>query len=509
MGKLLTYDSLVSKINDKIDLIRRYGKDVSKFEEKLNKIINGDIDYPPYLDESNSKSSNILTKEIKYEEKIKELNELMSELENYEKYIIVYFKNESLKNEIESVKPNKDLNDFVLQAKSILKSIEDIEYQDSEEELGFNNNIYKTIYGLIKLELIYKGESSLLDYIIKNDKGIEFINDLVREDLSKIDINNDENKDIKTKVLELSSLGMNYNFANSSLILMILLKTDSRVVDAIEFKINKLKEKEKEFEGEIKDISDNLKVNKSYKDMVVKKRKKARIRALIMAGNIILNCLTFKITNGIVKDSCTDTKYKTTREVYDTYTGEVRRSSDLEYKSKDNYVYIKDYSEVDKKGSRTLKTKTLDVDEDDIKEYGNIDLGNIGSQNTSNVNYSTIDQLTKDRYRIVEKVTYDKEEHTNFDKEKYEKIMKIIFYNCIGLSSIETLLLLRYLIIAISNDIKKRKVNKSMLYSNNRKSHFEHWIKNNKKELEELESIKDDAVNKTLDKERYLRKIHD
>lgn len=150
MGKLLTYESLISKINDKIDLIRRYGKDVSRFEERLNSIINDRVEYPPYLDESNSKSSNILTKEIKYEEKIKELNKLMSELENYEKYTIIYFKNESLKNAIESVKPNKDLNDFVLQAKSILNSVENIEYQDSDEELGFNNNIYKTMYELIK-----------------------------------------------------------------------------------------------------------------------------------------------------------------------------------------------------------------------------------------------------------------------------------------------------------------------------------------------------------------------
>lgn len=505
MGKLLTYDSLVSKINDKIDLIRRYGKDVSKFEEKLNKIINGDIDYPPYLDESNSKSSNILTKEIKYEEKIKELNELMSELENYEKYIIVYFKNESLKNAIESVKPNKDLNDFVLQAKSILKSIENIEYQDSEEELGFNNNIYIVMYDLIKLELMYKGKSDLLEYIIKNDKGIEFINDLVRTDLSKIDLKTQENKDIKTKVLELSSLGMNYNFANSSLILMILLKTDSRVVDAIEYKIEELNGKQKYYNEKINELNHKLKTSNYYIKTVSNKRKKARIKALITAGIILLNGLTYKITDSRVKDKYTDTKYMTTREVYDTYTGEVRSNSVLEYKSKDNYVFIKDYSEVRKNGNRTVKKVLIDsVDYEDIKEYENIELG---SSTTSSVGYSAIDQLTTDKYRIIEKVTYG-EEHTKFDNEKYEKIMRIILYSSLGLSSIETLALLRYLIIALSNDIKVKKANKTLKQTKNQQSHYEGWNDYNKGQIKEYNELKGEALNKTLDKDKYLKKIH-
>ena len=43
MGSQLTYEKVVSKINDKIDLIRRFGKDTTEYESALEQIINGEI----------------------------------------------------------------------------------------------------------------------------------------------------------------------------------------------------------------------------------------------------------------------------------------------------------------------------------------------------------------------------------------------------------------------------------------------------------------------------------
>lgn len=329
----------------------------------------------------------------------------------------------------------------------------------------------------------------------------------MRNDLSKIDLNIEENKDIKTKVLELSSLGMNYNFANASLILMILLKTDSRVVDTIEYKIEELNGKQKYYNEKINEFNHSLKISNYYRKTVSTKRKKARIKALITTGIILLNGLTYKITDNVIKDKYTDTKYMATREVYDTYTGEIRSSDALEYKPKDNYVYIKDYGKVNKNGNRSLKTKSIDsVEHKDIKEYGDIKLD--GESTSSNIRYSAIDQLTTDEYRIVEKVTYDEEEHTKFDKETYDKIMRIMLYSCLGLSSIETLVLLRYFIIALSNDIKTKKANKRLKQIKNQQSHYVGWNDYNKNQIKEYNELKEEALNKTLDKDKYLKKIH-
>ena len=506
MGSQLTYEKVVSKINDKIDLIRRFGKDTTEYESALEQIINGEINLPPYLEHSNSKGSAVLKKDLQFEEKMKSLNELLEKLESNENAIKLHIKNESLKNAISNFKIGDSLSEILKQGKSLIKLLNDIEFQGDSEK-NYSSDIYKTIYEIIKLELISVGSSSLLNYIIKNDKGIEFINDCVREDLSHLDLNASDNKDIKSKVLELSSIGIDYNFANESLILMIILKTDDRVVDSIKIRIDKLKDIEKEYEEESSKAKDLINNCNHLNSLAKDKRKKARIGALITSLMILLNGLGYTVGNFIAKNANTDTQYMTTREVYDTYTGQTRVEKELEYKSSENRVYIHDYSEVNSNGSRNKKIYKIDpLEFETAEDYKDIDLSNETAINNSTINYSSIDQLTRDEYRAIETVTYAEEPNLNFDEESYQNTMKTIFTFVLIMGGINSLLFLRYLIIAISNNKRIKNNDKTIKQNTNMQSVYDNWIKYNKTKIKELEELEKDT--KVLTKEKYLREIH-
>ena len=457
MNNVHLYTSLLSIIYDKLDIVRRYGEDVTSFEERIESA----MAIAESIDDPVSKSGNVaiqrLQNDTKYTEALNQLREIEKELDEYTKYLVLYFKNKSIENELHKSTLIDNIDDYRKEIEKLLVDARTINISSLTKGSELVKNIYRTAYEIIKIELIQNGVSKLLNDMIKNQMGIEFINDFVREDLENIDLTDDYNSDIKKRIDELSAKGINYSYADERLILSILIRSDSRVIDNINNKLEQLELKKSIYSKS----NDNfiIAANNIEKSMEETKRKLkiSRIKSLSMAFIMLINFGIYKAGSAISKVSNTDTQYMTTREVYDTISGETRISEELEYKSGSNEVIVKKYGEVSKSGSRkVVEYKLSDVELENIEDYVDYDLS--GKTHTdSSKEYSMAEQLSKDSYTIVEKKTYSNEPIINFNVDAYNKFVMYLAYAMMAKSSFDAALLLRYIIISLINKSKSRR----------------------------------------------------
>lgn len=513
MNSVHKYTSTLSIIYDKLDIVRRYGEDVSLFEEKINNAISIAESTSDEVRPIEGVAVQTLNNDSKYTEALSLLKEIENDLDEYTKYLVVHFKNKSLENELsKGVSIDKTaLNNYVSQVISLIKDVKNVNIRSLSKGRELVRDVYKTAYEIIKLELIKNGESKLLNQIVKNNLGIEFINDFVREDLKSIDLENEENSDIKYRIDELSSDGINYSYADERLILSILLKNDPRLLDNIDIKLEEIEAKLNKLHDDKKELNSSTHDLEDLREVYGKKIKTSRLKSLVMSILVLLNLGTYKISKSVVKKDCTDIVYMTTREVYDTVTGEVKSVSDFEYKYGDNDVILKKYGEVKRNGSREVKTYDLDdVELDSIEDYVDYDLSNISttSTSTSYIEYSMAEQLSKDSYTIVETKRYSEEPKIDFDEEKYNNDIKKWMYLLISLDSVEALALLRYLIIVLNNKRKNNKLRKTMGTIEYQKQEIYTEEEKAKEKKNELRKLKDKYMYERVDVDEYALKVY-
>lgn len=510
MNNAHEYTSTLSVIYDKLDIVRRYGEDVSSFEERINNARN--------IAKSTSGESRpvegvavqTLKNDAKYTEALKLLREIERDLDEYTKYLSLFFKNKSLENEIsKGVAIDKVIiGNYVTQAINLIKDAKGLNVKSLTKGSELIRNVYATAYEIIKIELIQRGESKLLNYMVKNQVGVEFINDCVREDLEDIDLDDEKNSDIKQMIDEQSSVGINYNYANERLILSILLRTDPRVLDNINIKIEDLQSKIEELQdSKRKKVNGKSDLNDSKKLHNAKVRKN-RIRSLVASLMILLNLGAYKIGEAITKNACTDTQYMTTRQVYDTVTEETRTVSELEYKHGSNEVIIKKYGEVRNDGQRSVKTYDLDdVELTSIEDYVDYDTTNKTVSSTTK-DYSMAEQLSKDAYTIVETKTYADKPTINFDNETYRNLTEILMYILMTLSGAELLMALRYLIITLNNKRKEKEASDAIDYYEESIESYDRDSKDAKKQIEELNDLKTKCISDEIQLDEYSAKVY-
>ena len=385
-----------------------------------------------------------MRQENAYSEPYNLLVKLEKDLVEYQKFLIIHFKNMSLKDGL-----NKNLNYISKnisvyrgEALRLISSVEELRFESLEEAEKEIYSVYETVYEVIKLELIKFSHSTLLTKVKSNNSAVTYVNDLIRKDIE--DNNLFDNSDINNQINELSKDGINYNYLDEKLILTILLNSDERVIDSINTKIESLKEEKEVALFKEKEIKER----KSDNNVKIMSRRhglsNARIRALIASALAALNFFAFKGADKILENANTDITYMTERTTYNSSTGETSVSNELEYKSGDNKVIIKKYDEVGKSGNRKITYyKTGDMIED-ISEYVNYDKKSTTSRIT--VPYLSAEQSSKEEYTIVESIKYG-DKHIDFDYETYNNQLQISKYFFYGLGSIEALFFLRYLLV--------------------------------------------------------------
>ena len=217
-------NSCESRILDKIDIIKKYGIDTSSYESSLNSIIKNTKE----VENVNGVALAKMTNEAYNIETLKKLQELEKELDSYQIYLKIYFRNSSLYNDASNSKTlsNDKIRFYVNEVIAILNETLDYDFDSISKAKKIIKEVYNTIYLIIKLELLNSGESTLLTYIKNNNQGIEYINDLVREELSQLASNDKQDDEIKELIMEINKNGINYSYADENLILLLALKNE-------------------------------------------------------------------------------------------------------------------------------------------------------------------------------------------------------------------------------------------------------------------------------------------
>lgn len=457
MNEAYNFNSLVSKATDKIALLKNYGKDTISFENKLNEIKNkSKISFNTVSNNTGGAAVKSLRSETIYIELSKELNNLIGEIEEDSKYIEIYYECERVKNDIYNNKQECDIDKLISEVLMLITKVIGFNSREIERSNELIKKVYEVAYELIKLELIKKGNSLLLNHINNFNKGKEFITDFVREDLNKLDLNVESNKSINIRLNELYCKGTNYTLSDEKLILEILMRTDDRVKDNIEKMLIKLNERKDELQfdskkyllSKLRKVEAKVEINK---ENLKKKRRNRRIAIAFLLAQLV----SFIGIKNKIEKNCTDYTYMTQRTVYDTVDDEVVSDiPSLEHKNGSRLTTVKVYGSVEE-GYRYFYTyDASNVDLDSIEEYVECDTSNFSQIDSGYIRYSLIDQKSKDEYKVVEKVNYDEDATITFDEERYQKNITITTGVLGGLSLIELLITLKSLL----NTLKLKRI---------------------------------------------------
>ncbi len=502
-------NSCESRIRDKIDILNRYGFDTKEYEEALNSIINSTNDNIETNSESCSDVAVKFVNEAAYASTLKKLKLLEDELSEKQALVKIYFRISSLNVEVKKTVDfsEEKIDMYVEESKKILEESNHIKNASLSETKKITLDIYNAIYEVIKLELLANGKSSLLNYMLSNKIGLEFINDLVREDIELLKQKDLYNSEVEKYVNEVSKDGIDYTYANDELILSIALLLDNRVN-------NRLRNRKVELKEEIDKIAEKSEENEEIKDELEEKRykksrRRTRNKAQASIGAIILalTCIGYKAFPALTKSECTEVTYKTTREAYDTISDETRTEETYGNKDKSEFTKLKVYGPVREDGKREVTVYSLsDLEFDDLSEYTEAVSEKTAYKGKQTVDYSFGEQLSREEYSVVEKMTYG-EAKEEFNEEKYNKELITIYRFCQIVGGTSAMLLFTGLLSSMITNKKIKDLDSSIDFREKVDDHYREKISKFDKQIDEIdEYMHEDNISTEEYKSLVLKK---
>lgn len=497
-----------SRILDKVDIIKRYGMSVSEYEERLQNIMDSTEVNDDEINQDDVAVA-AMQNEMANIAILNKLKELEAELDSYQCYLKVHFRNSSLINEIKGVQniTSDKLDLYVSEAKSLLHDVWEANVDSVKATKKIIRDVYSTIYEIIKLELLLNGKSELLDFIVKDNQGVCYINDLVRDEINRLRENESLDENIKKVMDELSQVGIDYDFADEELILLLALHNKELVLANFQNQTDLYDQKIKTLKDYINRANYNRETACDDKDIYEHRRNKSIRRSVISSIVLALNILLSNLAPGVAREMHTTTTYMATREAYDTVTGNTRHENIYLPKSEAEYAELKVFGEVDETGRRTVTVYDLsDMEEADLADYPQMITDDTRHVSSQSEKYRLGEQLSRDEYMVVERMNYG-EAKEEFDAAAYNKdlmytLMLIYFFE--GLSAVA---ILKYLLRVINNNrmlketIQVCKKNDSEIGGYNRELEYYKKLK------KDLTKLKDDYMEDQLNPDDYKRMV--
>lgn len=501
-------NSCESRILDKIDIIKRYGIDTNEYKKRLDIIINklSTKKSETYL---SGQAVQKMYNEALYNEVLGELRKLEIDLDNKQAYLTIHFKNSCFVQEERKCRDYDDPDKIVHVAeecKGLLRDVFNMESNNVEDVKKAIQEVYKTAYKVIKRELLTNCHSVLLDYIIETKMGIEFLNDLVREDIEELKKNGTYDRRIEEVINEISKAGINYNYADVELLLIMVLKDRDKV-------ITRLKAKAKDFEDEINrldriddDLYEMVDKNSDEYSKYSRKSKSNRIKALTSAILLSLSLLSYKFAPSIAKKSNTNATYTSKIEAYDTVSDSVKTEEFTIEKKGKGEVIVRIYDPVKSSGKRDYKTYHFNqTDLDNLEDYIELTDGHASTSSGSR-EYSILEQLSRDGYAVVERTTYSDGEVV-FDEEGYNSEMKVLSEIILSMAGILGTSTAIFVIMSIINGKKKREADERLDYNKKRRKNYRERLIEYKNLKSELNRLISEAESRDISPEEYKKMV--
>lgn len=427
-NKVIEYNSLVTKIKNQLDLLKSSDIDVEKYENELNEIIKntnekreiknggtlviGAMASEPIYNTA-SKNLRILDNKVKEENTIFKINcGCKVILENKDEYI-----------------SEEELNKYIRMILSYIADINSLSITEYGKIEQTTLLLYKTAYEVIKLELLKSDSSIVLHQINLSADNIEFINNLVKEDLESI---RGTDEKIDNHISNLTKDGLDVTLANELLIQLLLLKSHPELKTRIHNNIVKLSSKIYDEKDELikkwnknKELDSNINHAKSE---LQDTKSRASFNAILLAIGVFICCSSEKTSNDIAKTTC----YETQIEYTDTLSDESKTYIINTNEKDEGDVTIIKYGETLEDGNRLITTYKLDYAPYDADYY---------KENTPNakeeskiVPYSSFEQASDKEYVAVEKViSVDKQSPIETIDISAKETSKKILSTCSGI----------------------------------------------------------------------------
>lgn len=245
-------------------------------------------------------------------------NHIISE---YETYYKINGKCKEIENKIKNLDPI-NIPELVIDAKELLKSIKSSTTIDYDEEQKLVEKIYKVVYEIVKIEIIYSKKDTLLKTLKDDITDVSFISKLIIEESEQL-LKKDNNEELQNKLNEINKKGFSdINFLDKDLIILIETNNDNKLIK--EMKKNFLKtidnyentsfELQQTIDNKIRTEEDIIEIKKKNKIISLKRfgKKIALLldMALVSAGIL----LSIKGAKEINKELT----YKTITTTYDS-----------------------------------------------------------------------------------------------------------------------------------------------------------------------------------------------
>lgn len=363
----------ISKLNNKIKIFRQYKIDLGDLYEKYEKI-SDDLTIG-----NNQEVDNY----------VKKLDEIEKELSKYDQLLNILIVFDGMYGEISS-KKNKE-ESIKNMVKHITNNLGNIIYtylKNNQDDIKKQllNRIYKIIYDVMKLEIMYLNEENLFNYYADKVFSKQFLKEFIKEDLiriqNKFSVIKDEDFDNE---YSLKVLSINIGNCYSLEYLKLILRYDENNKEYKNRISNKFKELINRHENNSNDFAfkqDNIEYNKTYLEQLKEKLKqnKKDIHLRIKSIVLTLTLLTgfFYWNNSNLKKYSTYKVYKGTEKSYSTDYGMKERPIELDiFSNPTDSIKINEYSKVFD-NQRTISTYDVsDITLNDIKDYLDINLDDL------------------------------------------------------------------------------------------------------------------------------------
>ena len=427
--KAIEFESKKIEVLKAINKMKEAGLNVQKYEDIYQKILNNctheNRTIPDSIVNSNT---NFATDYLvaNYNEAIKELELLYTELTKYEIYVRVSSFTTYLKSFID--KPYKTPSDFEVYRPSLIDILNNLVKSntlDYNVEGNIIEEMYKIAYYFIKEELRFLGYSPVLDSLSNNQIHINYLDREITRELEEINFKDEKYTLLLTKKKELDSLGFNASYANENF-LRVLVSNNLKRKD-VSIIINNLIEK----------VTDNIKtINESNMTNDNHYQRNQLLKEISKNAALLISSLS--ITAGFIFGSVKATKSVATKyhNTITTYSIEDSIETNTEYRRNNkNSIKIYEVRPYQKELSYyTRKVITYDVTNIDgipLEEYLDIDLASLGikgKSTTERLNKLTLNDLYEETIRYVEQIEVNKEDtKTEMDFEAIFILIVLVF----------------------------------------------------------------------------------
>jgi len=321
----INYNGLLIEVNGLIEELEKLGLnvvDIRKEVENIEQGVNDQVKYNYDTWDEGRGDSEALQGGLRlgYQDAKKRLDYLRTDLKlKWQDYYIITNNCDEIENILRNL-GSVDFNQAIDKLIDTLKKMRESSTIDNNMEIGIVYRLYKIIYFVMKMEIVFTNNTRLLNYIKKDETDSIYIASLLKEEIKGI-----KNEDVLAAVSSLKREGMDStNLLDEKLILLVTIARNDEAMSVIEKRctVNR-----KELEELIKNIEKNEELLQGFKEDFrnidkgiedLKKRKKSKTLKGIINGVIIAVCLTSSVLAakkfGKVKE------YYTTTTTYDSVT---------------------------------------------------------------------------------------------------------------------------------------------------------------------------------------------